>query len=68
MMLVITLSWRQKVRLETHTLYDMGKSFSVWVRSLPIGPKDHMQKGYYATRHSLLPILGGGGGGEEVNL
>ena len=63
MMLVITLSWRQEVRLETHTLYDTGKSLSVWVRPLPIGPKDHMQKGYCATRHSLLPILGGGGRG-----
>ena len=33
------------------------------MRSLPIGTKDHMQKGYYATRHSLLPIREGGGGG-----
>ena len=26
------------------------------MRLLPIGPKDHMQKGYCVTRHSLLPI------------
>ena len=32
MMLVITLSWRQEARLETHILYNMGKSLSVWVR------------------------------------
>ena len=64
MMLVITLSWRQEARLETHTLYDTGKSLSVWVKPLPIRPKDHMQKGYYATHHSLLPMRGRGGGGE----
>ena len=56
MMLVITLSWRQEARLETHILYNMGKSLSVWVRPLPIGPKGHMQKGYCTTRHSLLPM------------
>ena len=68
MMLVITMSWRQEVRLETHTLYDTGKSLSVWMRPLPIGPKDHMQKGYCATRHSLLPILGGGGRGKSLSV
>ena len=30
------------------------------MRSLPIGPKDHMQKGNCATRHSLLPMEGRG--------
>ena len=30
------------------------------MRSLPIGPKDHMQKGNCATRHSLLPMGGRG--------
>ena len=62
MMLVITPSWLQQAKLETHTLHDTGKSLSVWVRLLPIGPKDYMQKGYYATRHSLLPIGKGGRG------
>ena len=32
MMLVITLSWWQQAKLETHTLYDTGKSLSVRVR------------------------------------
>ena len=61
MMLVITLSWWQQARLETHTLHDTGKFLSVWVRPLLIRLKDHMQKEYYATCHSLLPIRGGGG-------
>ena len=39
---------------------DTCKSLSVWVRPLPIWPKDHMQKGYCATRHSLLPMRGRG--------
>ena len=65
--LVMTLSWRQQARLETNTLHDTGKSLSVWVRPLSIGPKDHMQKGYYATRHSLLP-MGGGGRGRGKSL
>ena len=43
----------------------MGKSLSVWVRPLPIGPKDHMQKGYCATRHSLLPM---GGRGKSLSV
>ena len=66
MMLVITPSWLQQPKLETHTLHDMGKSLSVWVRLLPIGPKDYMQKGYCATRHSLLPI--GGGKGKSLSV
>ena len=37
-------------------MYDTSKSMSVWVRPLLIGPKDHMQKGYCATCHSLLPM------------
>ena len=41
-------------------MHDMGKSLSVWVRLPPIRPKDHMQKGYYVTRHSLL-LMGGRG-------
>ena len=65
MMLVITLSWWQQAKLETYTLYDTGKSLSAWMRPLPVGPKDHIQKGYCVTHHSLLPI--GGGRGEEVN-
>ena len=32
MMLVITSSWSQQAKLETHTLHDTGKSLSVWVR------------------------------------
>ena len=60
MMLVIIPSWWQQAKLETHTLHDTGKSLSVWVRLLPIGPKDLMQKGYCATRHSLLPMGGRG--------
>ena len=65
MMLVITLSWWQQTKLETHTLHDTGKSLSVWVRPLPIWPKDHMQKGYYVTRHSLLPM---GGRGKSLSV
>ena len=49
MMLVITLFWWQQAKLETHTLHDTSKSLSVWVRPLPLGLKDHMQKGYCAT-------------------
>ena len=57
---VITPSlWRQ-VKLEASTLHDMDKSLSVWVRLLPIWPKDHMQKGYCVTHHSLLPMGGRG--------
>ena len=41
-------------------MHDMGKSLSVWVRLLPIGPIDHMQKGYRVTHHSLLPMEGRG--------
>ena len=52
-------SWRQ-ARLEAPTLHDMGKSLSVWVRLPPIRPKDHMQKGYCVTRHSML-LMGGRG-------
>ena len=68
MMLVITPSWLQQAKLETYTLHDMGKSLSVWVRLLPIGPKDYMQKGYCATRHSILPIGGGGGRGKSLSV
>ena len=68
MMLVITSSWSQQAKLETHTLHDTGKSLSVWVRLLPIGPKDYMQKGYCATRHSLLPLGPPGGGGRCKSL
>ena len=57
---VITPSLWQRVRLEAPTLHDTSKSLSVWVRLLLIEPKDHMQKGYCVTHHSLLP-------GEEVN-
>ena len=48
------------VRLEPLTLHDASKSLSVWVRLLPIGPKDHMQKGYCVTCPSLLPMGGRG--------
>ena len=41
-------------------MHDTSKSLSVWVRLPPIRPKDHMQKGYYVTRHSLL-LMGGRG-------
>ena len=61
MMLVITPSWLQQAKLEALALHDTNKSLSVWVRLLPIGPKDHMQKGYCVTCHSLLLM------GEEVN-
>ena len=48
---------------------DTGKSLSVWVRPLPIWPKDHMQKGYCATHHSLLPTRRwGGGGGKSLSV
>ena len=57
---MITSSSLRQARLEAPTLHDMGKSLSVWVRLLPIGPKDHMQKGYCVTRHSLLPREGRG--------
>ena len=33
----------------------------MWMRLLPIGSKDHMQKGYCVTHHSLLPTRGGRG-------
>ena len=53
---VITPSlWRQ-VRLEPFTLHYAHKSLTVWVKLLPLGPKDHMQKGYCVTRHSLLSM------------
>ena len=42
-----------------------SKSLSVWVRPLPIGPKNHMQKGYYVTRHSMLPM---GGRGKSLSV
>ena len=57
---VITPSLWQRVRLKAPTLHDTGKSLSVWVRLLPIGLKDHMQRGYYVTHHSLLPMGGRG--------
>ena len=41
-------------------MHDASKSLSVWVRLLPIGPKDHMQKGNCVMRHSLLPMGGRG--------
>ena len=41
-------------------MHDTSKSLSVWVRLLLIGPKDHMQKGYCVTGHSLLPMGGRG--------
>ena len=37
-------------------LHNVGKSLSVWVRPLLIGPNDHMQSGYCVTHHSLLPM------------
>ena len=30
-----------------------------------MGPKDHMQKGYFVTRHSLLPL---GGRGKSLSV
>ena len=65
MMLVIIPSWWQQAKLETHTLHDTGKSLSVWVRPLLIRPKDHMPKGYCATRYSLLPM---GGRGKSLSV
>ena len=61
---IIPSSWR-KVRLEAPTLHDTGKSLSVWMRLLPIWPKDHMQKGYCVTHHSLLPT---GGRGKSLSV
>ena len=62
---VTTLVWCQmtpslwwQVKIEPLTLHDAGKSLNVWVRLLPIGPKDHMQKGYCMARSSLLPMGG----------
>ena len=55
---VITPSLWSQARLKPLTLHDAGKSLSVWVRLLPIRPKDHMQKGYCVMRHSLLPMGG----------
>ena len=62
---VTTLVWCQitsslwwQVKIEPLTLHDAGKSLNVWVRLLPIGPKDHMQKGYCTARSSLLPTGG----------
>ena len=46
-------SWRQ-AKLEAPTLHDIGQFLSVWVRLLPIRPKDHMQKGYRVMCHSML--------------
>ena len=57
-------SWRQ-AKLEALALHDTGKSLSVWVRLLPIGLKDHMQKGYCVMRHSLLLI---GGRGKSLSV
>ena len=57
---VITLSLWWRVKLEGPTLHDMGKSLSVWVRLLPIGPKVHTQKGYCLMHHPLLPMGGRG--------
>ena len=62
---VITLSFWQQARMEAPTLHDTDKSMSVWVRLLPIGPKDPMQKGYCVTRHSLLPM---GGRGKSLSV
>ena len=50
---VITPSLWWWTRLEPFTLHGSSKSLGVWVRPLPIGPKDHMQKGCCMTRHSL---------------
>ena len=58
---VIILSFWWWTKLEHLSLHDAGKSLSVWVRPLPIRPKDHMKKGYGVTHHSLLPM------GKEVN-
>ena len=57
---VITPSLWQRARLDPLTLHDAGKSLRVWVRPLSIGPKDHMQKVYYMTRHSLPSMRGRG--------
>ena len=46
-------------------MHDTGKSLSVWVRPLLIRPKDHMPKGYCATRYSLLPM---GGRGKSLSV
>ena len=51
--------WRQ-ARSGAPTLHDTGKSLNMWMRLLPIGPKDHMQKRYCVSRHSLL-LMGGRG-------
>ena len=42
-----------------------SKSLSVWVWPLPIGPKNHMQKGYYITCHFLLHM---GGRGKSLSV
>ena len=53
---VINLSsWRQ-AKLEAPTLHKTDKSLRVWMRLLSIRPKDHMQKRYCVTRHSLLSM------------
>ena len=57
---LITPSSCRQARLEALALHDTSKSLSVWVRLLPIGSKNHMQKGYYMTHHSLL-LMGGRG-------
>ena len=62
---VITPSSWWQTKLEAPTLHDMGKSLSMWVRLLPIWPKDHMQKGYCVTRHSLLSM---GGRGKSLSV
>ena len=62
---MLTPSSCRQVRLEAPTLHDTGKSLSVWVRPLFIGPKDHMQKGYCTTCHSLLPM---GGKGKSLSV
>ena len=49
MMLVITLSWWQQVKLETHTLHDTGKSLNMHVRPLHIGQKTSCKRVLYDT-------------------
>ena len=61
-MLVITLSWWQQAKLETHTLYDTGKSLSVWVRPLPMGQKTVCKRG---TVRYVIPCYPLGGWGKR---
>ena len=56
MMLVITSSWSQQAKLETHTLHDTGKSLSVWVR-LGRAKRPHAKE----VLHDVLSLTAHGG-------